>query len=84
VSCAPVPFPLGVVVATQNPMDLDYRALSNAGLSARVSPSKSGYFDCEIVVVSLDSEPSSADAADLADGLSFPECPESWGRAGRG
>ncbi|HWA75464.1 MAG TPA: hypothetical protein VG937_24175, partial [Polyangiaceae bacterium] len=25
-------FGLGVVVATQNPMDLDYRALSNAGL----------------------------------------------------
>jgi DNA helicase HerA-like ATPase len=25
-------FGIGVVVATQNPMDLDYRALSNAGL----------------------------------------------------
>jgi DNA helicase HerA-like ATPase len=25
-------FGLGVVLATQNPMDLDYRALSNAGL----------------------------------------------------
>jgi DNA helicase HerA-like ATPase len=25
-------FGVGVVVATQNPMDLDYRALSNAGL----------------------------------------------------
>jgi hypothetical protein len=25
-------FSVGVVVATQNPMDLDYRALSNAGL----------------------------------------------------
>jgi hypothetical protein len=25
-------FRVGVVVATQNPMDLDYRALSNAGL----------------------------------------------------
>jgi hypothetical protein len=24
-------FGLGVVIATQNPMDLDYRALSNAG-----------------------------------------------------
>jgi hypothetical protein len=25
-------FGVGVLVATQNPMDLDYRALSNAGL----------------------------------------------------
>jgi hypothetical protein len=25
-------FGVGVIVATQNPMDLDYRALSNAGL----------------------------------------------------
>ncbi|MEY4546023.1 MAG: hypothetical protein RL685_2218 [Pseudomonadota bacterium] len=27
-------FGVGVIVATQNPMDLDYRALSNAGFWA--------------------------------------------------
>ena len=41
-------FGVGVVVATQNPMDLDYRALSNAGGSIEVaSPGGHGNERCE-------------------------------------
>ena len=57
-------FGVGVVVATQNPMDLDYRALSNAGVwcIGRLQTDA----DRERVLESLKG-PLGTDQADLAD-----------------
>ena len=59
-------FGVGIVVATQNPMDLDYRALSNAGLwcIGRLQTDA----DRERVLESL-AGPSPGEEADLADML---------------
>jgi hypothetical protein len=60
-------FGIGVVVATQNPMDLDYRALSNAGLwcVGRLSTDS----DRERVVDAMTGSNSGVDAEPLADTL---------------
>ena len=60
-------FGLGVVLATQNPMDLDYRALSNAGLwcVGRLSTDA----DRERVVNAMSGSSAGIDPAALADVL---------------
>jgi hypothetical protein len=60
-------FGLGVVLATQNPMDLDYRALSNAGLwcVGRLSTDA----DRERVVDAMTGSGTGVDAGALADVL---------------
>ena len=60
-------FGLGVVLATQNPMDLDYRALSNAGLwcVGRLSTDA----DRERVVNAMSGDGAGVDSGPLADVL---------------
>lgn len=60
-------FGLGIVLATQNPMDLDYRALSNAGVwcVGRLSTDA----DRERVVNAMSGNGAGVDAGPLADVL---------------